>query len=188
MPAHPLAGVPAVALRCAVSCLAGLLTELPVAGRAIHGNDGRKHALAQNRLVPKVGVEPTRVTPHDFESCASAIPPLRHTQKRDPVYSQAGASVKCVPLVHCPSAHQCSSMMTATGPARHCRRTGTHCPGGRRRPRCVQPTGPDLPEPGLQRCLSHAAGQDAAADAVQESLSRRFAACPASKAAASRAG
>jgi hypothetical protein len=29
-------------------------------------------------LVPERGLEPPRVAPHDFESCASTIPPLRH--------------------------------------------------------------------------------------------------------------
>ena len=28
-------------------------------------------------LVPEVGLEPTLLTEHDFESCASTIPPLR---------------------------------------------------------------------------------------------------------------
>lgn len=27
--------------------------------------------------MPVVGLEPTRIAPHDFESCASAIPPHR---------------------------------------------------------------------------------------------------------------
>ncbi len=38
----------------------------------------RKKGPAKAPLVPKEGVEPSWIAPRDFESRASAIPPLRH--------------------------------------------------------------------------------------------------------------
>ena len=82
-------------------------------------------------LVPEVGLEPTRLATHDFESCVSAIPPLRHHLYRT-IFTNLSITS---PLNSLPAGRHHPSVSNSNCNAIYCRnqRTPIHLKHGRKR-------------------------------------------------------